>query len=58
MNLSCVFSLYEEAVSRLARIRNGCIRENVGEASIMEKVIEYCLKWFGHVWRRPIEPNE
>jgi len=21
-------------------------------ASIMEKMIEFCLRWFGHVWKR------
>jgi len=24
-------------------------------ASIIEEIVECCLKWFGHVWRRHVE---
>ena len=30
-------------------------REKVGVAPIVEKMVESRLRWFGHVWRRPIE---
>ena len=37
------------------RIRNECIREKVGVAPIVEKIVKFRLRWFVHVWRRPIE---
>nr|KYP34423.1 Retrovirus-related Pol polyprotein LINE-1 [Cajanus cajan] len=37
------------------RIRNECIRESVGVALIVEKLVESRLRWFGHVWRRPAD---
>ncbi|XP_052113453.1 urease accessory protein D isoform X2 [Arachis duranensis] len=40
---------------RLDRIRNDDIRERVGVASILEKIVESRLRWFGHVRRRPTE---
>lgn len=27
-------------------------------APIVEKMLEFCLKQFGYVWRRPIEDGE
>ncbi|KAK7258655.1 hypothetical protein RIF29_24237 [Crotalaria pallida] len=41
--------------TRQDRIRNEYIREKVGVAPIVEKMVEYRLRWFGHVWRRPVE---
>ncbi|KAF1863075.1 hypothetical protein Lal_00018922 [Lupinus albus] len=41
--------------TRQDRIRNECTREKVGVASIVEKIVELCLRWFGYVWRKPIE---
>ena len=37
------------------RIRNECIKEKVGEPPILKKVVESPVRWFGHMWRRPIE---
>ena len=37
---------------RQDRIRNECIREKVGVAPIVEKVVESCIRWFGHLWKR------
>ena len=42
--------------TRQDRIWNECIREQVGVAPIVEKMIESRLRWFGHVWRRLVEP--
>ena len=41
--------------TRKDRIRNDCIREKVGVAPIVEKLVETRLRWFGHVQRRPLE---
>ena len=41
--------------TRQERIRNECIREKVGVAPIVEKMVESRLRWFGHVRRRPEE---
>ena len=41
--------------TRRDMIRNECIREKVGVAPIVEKMVESRLRWFGHVWRRPAE---
>ena len=30
-------------------------REKVGVAPIVEKMVESRFRWFGHMWRRPIE---
>ncbi|KAF1880112.1 hypothetical protein Lal_00022241 [Lupinus albus] len=32
-----------------------CMTEKVGVAPIVEKMVESHLRWFGHVWRRPVE---
>jgi hypothetical protein len=37
------------------RARNNDIRDKVGVAPIKEKLIQYRLRWFGHVQRRPPE---
>ena len=36
-------------------ISNGAIRERVGVAPIVEKMVENRLRWFGHVERRPVD---
>jgi len=36
-------------------IRNDTIRERVGVATIVEKLVENILRWFGHVDRRPVD---
>ena len=41
--------------TRQDRIRNEYIREKIRIASIMEKMVESYLRWFRHIWRRPIE---
>jgi hypothetical protein len=41
--------------TRLDRIRNDTIRERVGVAPIVERMVENRLRWFGHVERRPID---
>ena len=30
-------------------------RERVWIVPIIEKMVEYCLRWFGYIWMRPIE---
>jgi len=39
------------------RIRNYNIREGegVGVAPRVEKMVENCLRWFGHVKRKPVD---
>ncbi|KAL5157078.1 Outer envelope protein 64, mitochondrial [Glycine soja] len=41
--------------TRQDKIRNETIRERVGVAPIVEKVVENRLRWFGHVERRPVD---
>lgn len=41
--------------TRQCKIRNGCIREKVRVAPIVEKIVESRHRWFGHVNRRPVE---
>ena len=41
--------------TRRDMIKNKCIKEKVGVAPIVEKMVESRLRWFGHVWRRPAE---
>ncbi|KAH1249954.1 Solanesyl diphosphate synthase 3, chloroplastic/mitochondrial [Glycine max] len=41
--------------TRQDKIRNGVIRERVGVAPIVEKMVENRLRWFGHVERRPVD---
>ena len=40
--------------TRNNRIKNECFREHLGVAIIGDKIRETCLKWFGHVQRKPI----
>ena len=37
------------------RLMNDSIRERVGVAPIVEKLVENRLRWFGHVERRPVD---
>ena len=39
--------------TRQDRTRNTIIREKVGVAPIVEKMLKLCLRWFGHMWGRP-----
>ncbi|KAL5161290.1 LINE-1 retrotransposable element ORF2 protein [Glycine soja] len=41
--------------TRLDKIRNEAIRERVGVAPIVEKMVENRLRWFGHVERRSVD---
>jgi hypothetical protein len=40
--------------TRRDRVRNDDIRERLGVAPV-EKLMQYCLRWFGHIQRRPAE---
>ncbi|KAG5632121.1 hypothetical protein H5410_003838 [Solanum commersonii] len=44
-----------EACLRSDKIRNEVIREKVGVASVVDKLREARLRWFGHVKRRSLE---
>jgi len=46
---------YMSGKTRQDRIRNAAIRERVGVAPIVEKLVENRLRWFGHVERRPVD---
>jgi hypothetical protein len=37
------------------RVRNDDIREKLGVAPVEEKLVQYRLRWFGHIQRRPAE---
>jgi len=41
--------------TRHDRIRNDTIRERVGVAPIVEKLVENRLRWFGHVETRLVD---
>jgi hypothetical protein len=41
--------------TRMDRVRNDDIRDRLGVAPIKEKLVQYRLRWFGHVQRRPSE---
>ena len=41
--------------TRMDRVRNDDIRDRLGIAPIEEKFVQYRLRWFGHVQRRPSE---
>ncbi len=40
---------------RQDKIRNEVIRERVGVASIVEKMVENRFRWFGYVERRSVD---
>ena len=40
---------------RRDRVQNDDIRDRLGVAPIEEKLVQYRLRWFGHVQRRPPE---
>ena len=40
--------------TRRDRIRNDDIRERLGVAPV-KKLVKHCLRWFGHIQRRPAE---
>ena len=46
---------YMSGKTRQDRIRNAAIRERVGVAPIVEKLVENRLGWFVHVERRPVD---
>jgi hypothetical protein len=37
------------------RVQNDDIRERLGVAPVEEKLVQHCLRWFGHIQRRPTE---
>ena len=39
--------------TRRDRVRNDDIRNRLGVAPIEEKLVQYRLRWFGHVQQRP-----
>jgi hypothetical protein len=41
--------------TRLARVRNDDIHDQIGVVPIEEKLIQHWLRWFEHVHRRPPE---
>jgi hypothetical protein len=41
--------------TRRDRVRNDDIRERLGVAQVEEKLVQYRLRWFGHMQRRPAE---
>ena len=42
---------------RLDRIRNECIREKVGVAPIVETMVEFRIRWFGHMRKRFVKAS-
>uniref|UniRef100_A0A0A9D3P1 Uncharacterized protein n=1 Tax=Arundo donax TaxID=35708 RepID=A0A0A9D3P1_ARUDO len=43
--------------TRKDRVRNDDIRDRVNVAPIEEKLVQYRLRWFGYVQRRPTEAS-
>jgi hypothetical protein len=41
--------------TRRDRVRNDDIRERLGVTPVEEKLVQHCLRWFGHMQRRPAE---
>jgi hypothetical protein len=41
--------------TRRDRVWNDDIRERLRVAPVEEKLVQHCLKWFGHIQRRPAE---
>jgi hypothetical protein len=40
---------------RRDRVQNDDIRERLGVTPVEEKLVQYHLRWFGHIQRRPAE---
>lgn len=45
--------LVDEWYDRKRKERNEDIIDNIGVAPIEDNIRENCLRWFGHVYRRP-----
>jgi hypothetical protein len=43
--------------TRRNQIRNDDIRGKFGVTPIQEKLVQYCLRWFGHIQRRHYESS-
>jgi hypothetical protein len=41
--------------TRKDQIRNDYIRDKLGVTSIQEKLVQHCLRWFGHIQRKSPE---
>jgi hypothetical protein len=41
--------------TRRDRVRNDDIHERLGVLPVEEKLMQYRLRWFGHMQRRPVE---
>jgi hypothetical protein len=41
--------------TRRDRVRKDDIRERLGVAPVEEKLVQYRLRWFGHIKQRPTE---
>jgi hypothetical protein len=41
--------------TRRDRVRNDDIRERLGVTPVEEKLMQYRLRWFEHIQRRPVE---
>jgi hypothetical protein len=41
--------------TRRDRVRNDDIRERLGVTPVDEKLMQYRLRWFEHIQRRPVE---
>jgi hypothetical protein len=41
--------------TRKDRIRNNDIMDKLGVTPIQEKLVQHCLRWFGHIQRMPPE---
>jgi hypothetical protein len=41
--------------TRRDRVQNVDIRERLGVAPVEEKLVQHCLRWFGHMQQRPAE---
>jgi hypothetical protein len=41
--------------TRRDRVRNDDIRERLGVTPVEEKLMQYRLRWFKHIQRRPVE---
>jgi hypothetical protein len=41
--------------TRRDQVQNDDIRERLGVAPVEEKLVQHCLRWFGHMQQRPAE---